>query len=198
MDCAGDFAACGRRVTLPAAAKSPKRRRGRLRMDTPCPYSPYPGPQMRGLPLEVGRTFPARKTRSAWVRLNPGPLGPWVYKVRFYCGFQTAPGFPSQRSRPVFRRRGAQCAPASLPPPRGKVPSGCEADEGGLWNHRGPCDEPEDSAQPVGAAHRAARSLINSRRAPGLWPRGSFCLCFRAGPPDGRGPVPYRRPNGDG
>ena len=27
----GDFAACGRRVTLPTAAKSPKRRRGRLR-----------------------------------------------------------------------------------------------------------------------------------------------------------------------
>ena len=118
----GDFAACGRRVTLPAAAKSPKRRRGRLRMDTPCPYSPYPGPQMRGLPLEVGRTFPARKTRSAWVRLNPGPLGPWVYKVRFYCGFQTAPGFPSQRSRSVFRRRGGYQPPASLPLGEGRFP----------------------------------------------------------------------------
>ena len=33
------------------------------------------------LPLEVGKIFPARKIRSAWVRLNPGPLGPWVYKI---------------------------------------------------------------------------------------------------------------------
>ena len=178
MDCAGDFAACGRRVTLPAAAKSPKRRRGRLRMDTPCPYSPYPGPQMRGLPLEVGRTFPARKTRSAWVRLNPGPLGPWVYKVRFYCGFQTAPGFPSQRSRSVFRRRGAQCAPASLPPPRGKVPSGCEADEGGLRNHRGLCDEP---AQPVGAAHWAARRHARAGLGPAPTQRQTRLRILRRG-----------------
>ena len=33
------------------------------------------------VPLEVGKIFPARKIRSAWVRLNPGPLGPWVYKI---------------------------------------------------------------------------------------------------------------------
>ena len=32
----GDFAACGRRVPLPMAAKEPKRHRGRLRMSTSC------------------------------------------------------------------------------------------------------------------------------------------------------------------
>ena len=34
---AGDFTACGRRVTLPSAAKSPKRRWGRLRWALACP-----------------------------------------------------------------------------------------------------------------------------------------------------------------
>ena len=38
-------------------------------------------PPLRGSPLEAGKSLPARKTRSAWVRLNPGPLGPWVYKI---------------------------------------------------------------------------------------------------------------------
>ena len=33
---AGDFAACGRRVPLPMAAKEPKRPRGRLQMSTSC------------------------------------------------------------------------------------------------------------------------------------------------------------------
>ena len=70
---------------------------------------------------------------------------------------------PNQRSRSVFRRRGGYQPPASLPPLRGKVPSGCEADEGGLRNHRGPCDEP---AHPVGAAHWAAR-----RHAGPVWDR---------------------------
>ena len=49
-------------------------------MDTACPYSPFPGPPLRGLPLEVGRKFPARKIKSAWVRSRPAPLGACVLR----------------------------------------------------------------------------------------------------------------------
>ena len=62
---------------------------------------------------------------------------------------------------PVFRR-GDLWLPASLPPARGKVPSACEADEGGLRNGRtlstgwpvsGPYEkEGPASKSPVGAA----------------------------------------------
>ena len=98
--------------------------------------------------------------------------------VRFYS---CACRFLNQRSRPVFRRRGAQCAPASLPPPRGKVPSGCEADEGGLRNHRGLCDEP---AQPVGAAHWAARRHARAGLGPApTKEQKSFRILGRGGCP---------------
>ena len=58
----GDCPAGGRRVPLPAAAKEPKRRRGRLRMSAPRSYSPFPGPHLRGLPLEPGKNF--RRAKS--------------------------------------------------------------------------------------------------------------------------------------
>ena len=67
----GDFAACGRRVTLPAAAKSPKRRRGRLRMDTLCPYSPFPGPHYESYPLDECNPSGAQNL-SGWSEFPPG------------------------------------------------------------------------------------------------------------------------------
>ena len=45
--------------------------------------------------------------------------------------------------------------PASLPPIRGKVPSACEADKGGLWNRRGPL-----------AGRRGRRPLRQNRKIP--------------------------------
>ena len=46
----GDFAACGRRVTLPAAAKSPKRRRGGLPCGLRAHFLLFPGPPFGGYP----------------------------------------------------------------------------------------------------------------------------------------------------
>ena len=45
--------------------------------------------------------------------------------------------------------------PESLPPRWGKVPSACEADEGGLWNRRGPL-----------AGRRGRRPLRQNRKIP--------------------------------
>ena len=48
----GEFRPAGR-VTFSTMRKSPKNRRGTLRMDTPCPYSPYPrAPITGGHPLD--------------------------------------------------------------------------------------------------------------------------------------------------
>ena len=38
-------------------------------------WNRYPDPKCRELPLKVGTTLPARKTRSAWVPFRPAPLG---------------------------------------------------------------------------------------------------------------------------
>ena len=88
----GDFAACGRRVPLPTAAKEPKRRRGRLRMSAPRSYSPFPGPHLRGLPLEPGQNFPARGNLSECLNFSRA-TGPWGCKNCRWCGSVSAPEF---------------------------------------------------------------------------------------------------------
>ena len=88
----GDFAACGRRVPLPAAAKEPKRRRGRLRMSAPRSYSPFPGPHLRGFPLEPGQNFPARGNLSECLNFSRA-TGPWGCKNCRWCGSVSAPEF---------------------------------------------------------------------------------------------------------
>ena len=52
-----------------------------------------PGPRIRGLSSMSDAKFPARKIRSAWVRFLPGPQGPWVRKICFWCGPAFAPEF---------------------------------------------------------------------------------------------------------
>ena len=71
-----------------------------------------PGPPLRGLPLAVGRTFPARKIRSAWVRFLPGHWALGLWKIGVGAVPLLRLPFPNQRPEAVFRRRGAQCAPA--------------------------------------------------------------------------------------
>ena len=79
-------------------------------------------------------------------------------------------------SRLPVRRRGGYQPPASLPPLRGKVPSTCEADEGGLRYGRDP-----SAGRPVSGpyAKNAPASLFAVGAAPcgrpnlirhGLWP----------------------------
>ena len=53
-----------------------------------------PGPPLRGLPLAVGRTFPARKTRSAWSKFPPPHWGLSLLNLE---------GFAVQDPRLVFR-----------------------------------------------------------------------------------------------
>ena len=75
-------------------------------------YSPPLDPILRRLPLEVGRTFPARKIRSAWVRFLPGHWALGLWKIGVGAVPLLRLPFPNQRPEAVFRRRGAQCAPA--------------------------------------------------------------------------------------
>ena len=110
----GDFAACGRRPSFSMAKKKAKRHRGRGRWTTAPPRSigPLsPEPILRELPLEAGRTVPARKIRSAWMRFLSGHWALSLQKLpllRFHsCAWVVR-----------FRCRGAQCAPAGRPPAR--------------------------------------------------------------------------------
>ena len=75
-------------------------------------YSPPLDPILRRLPLEVGRTFPARKIRSAWVRFLPGHWALGLWKIGVGAVPLLRLPFPNQRPEAVFRRRGAHCAPA--------------------------------------------------------------------------------------
>ena len=131
----GDFAACGRRVTLPTAAKSPKRRRGllrgapfrcsksptlpplALRAISPCPGESAPDPITGGCP-------PGRLCIISGAQNLSGPLnsrratGPWVCKNCRRCGSTPAPGFPSQRHRSKSWRAGLGPAPTKTTRPR--------------------------------------------------------------------------------
>ena len=91
------------------------------------------------------------------------------------AGLGPAPTIKMQPPPPV-RRRGGYQPPASLPPLRGKVPSTCEADDGGLRYGRDPT-----AGRPVSGpyAKNAPASLFAVGAAPcgrphlirhGLWP----------------------------
>ena len=86
----------------------------RLRFAPPRSIGPLsPDPILRGLPLEAGRTVPARKIRSACVRSRPAPTGGLSGKKIGVSAvmFLRLP-LPNQRPGAGFHRRGAQCAPA--------------------------------------------------------------------------------------
>ena len=85
----GDFAACGRRVTLPAAAKSPKRRRGTAQdghfvsiFAHPTPSDPSghlpltggvgPGPHYGGRVPESQQKISGAQNLSGWSKFLPG------------------------------------------------------------------------------------------------------------------------------
>ena len=79
--------------------------------------------------------------------------GPGFWENGSWGGPAPAPGFPNQRARSVFRRRGAQCAPAGR-------------------SGTGPYERPESSPSFVGAAHRAALCRIRQNAlGPGRKPR---------------------------
>ena len=116
----GGFAACGRQGSSALRGgflsgrpeRNQRGARARLRMSAPRSYSPPLDPILRRLPLEVGRTFPARKIRSAWVRFLPGHWALGLWKIGVGAVPLLRLPFPNQRPEAVFRRRGAQCAPA--------------------------------------------------------------------------------------
>ena len=112
-------------------------------------YSPPLDPILRRLPLEVGRTFPARKIRSAWVRFLPGHWALGLWKIGVGAVPLLRLPFPNQRPEAVFRRRGAQCAPAGW---SGTGPY-AETDAFPILR-RGGCPHPPaaGSDPPVGAA----------------------------------------------
>ena len=73
---------------MPAAAKSPKRRRGRLKMSTSCSYSPFPGPRYGGRPPEMYPKISGAQNLSGVPVFNPGhwALGEQKFQsVRFHC-----------------------------------------------------------------------------------------------------------------
>ena len=97
---------------------------GRLRMDTSCPYSPYPRSPITGV-IPWSRQNPSG-AQNLSDTLNPrraaGPLGPGFAKFDFGAVPLLRLPLLSQRPRSVFRRRGGPMwPPASLPPCRGKV-----------------------------------------------------------------------------
>ena len=70
-----------------------KRRRGRLKMGTPCPYSPFPGPRLRGRSPDRCCNISGAQNLSDSPQFNPGPLGPCVCKNFRFCHSTTAPEF---------------------------------------------------------------------------------------------------------
>ena len=103
----GGFAACGRRVTLPTAAKSPKRRRGTRPMDygsasaLPRSIGPLtPGPHYGGYPLGQAENF--RRAKSGV--LERGPVrphwGPERAEILDWCSSDSAPAV-SEPTLPV-------------------------------------------------------------------------------------------------
>ena len=89
------------RVTFWTARKSPKSRQGGAPDGRSASIFAHPlDPHLRESPLEVGKTLPARKIRSAWVRFFLGPQGPWGIKNFNCCGSTTAPEF-AEPTRPV-------------------------------------------------------------------------------------------------
>ena len=151
----GSFAACGRRVSFPAMGKKPKDRRGTAQDGHCVSIFAYPTPSVAsrhlpltggvgprtpvtGLPLEVGRTFPARKT---------GVLG---------CGFVRATGPWAGGKLGLMRFRFcAWVCRTNAPRPLSAVGAAFGRPRAGLGP--APTERTERSPPFVGAAHWAAR-----------------------------------------
>ena len=106
-------AACGRRVTLPTAAKSPKRRRGLLRgAPFRCSKSLHPGPHYGGRPPEKLCFISGAQNLTGGSKFPPGHWalgvqnlellqfhnGAWVFSAN-------APGAFSPQGRPHVAAR---------------------------------------------------------------------------------------------
>ena len=107
---------------------------GRLRMDTLCPYSPYPGPPLRGTrTCWILQHF--RRAKSEWlVSIPAGSLGPGWMENCVGCNSTAAPSLTEQvvagpssagrsgtgpyerRDSFCIRRRGG-CPHPPVPPP---------------------------------------------------------------------------------
>ena len=84
-----------------------KRHRGRLRMSASRSYSPLPGPHYRGDAYLLGCVkFPARGNLSGWSKFPPAHWGLTLWKIAPGAAPQPRLALMSQRTRPVFRRRG--------------------------------------------------------------------------------------------
>ena len=92
------------RVTFPAMGKSPKDRRGRLRMSASRSYSPYPRTPLRGTRTCEGvQNF--RRAKSEWlIQIPAGPLGPGFPKIAIDAVHVLRLALPSQRFRCVSWR----------------------------------------------------------------------------------------------
>ena len=169
-------------------------------------YSPPLDPILRRLPLEVGRTFPARKIRSAWVRFLPGHWALGLWKIGVGAVPLLRLPFPNQRPEAVFRRRSAQCAPA------GRSGTGPRRMGPALYPRRGGCPHPPavGTPPPVGAAISRPQSfpLGGGRTIPpirgkcpegtkgGGGPKGRMRVSFGTRPRRRQGVCPSRPASG--
>ena len=122
----GRLFACGEFRRLRAASdfapggKVPKRRRGRLQRGTvPVLLVALPRTPIRGYPLKQAENF--RRAKSEWVSKSiPAHWGPGFVKIKAGAVPPPRLGFPNQRYRAAFRRRGgpltkgAQCPAGRL------------------------------------------------------------------------------------
>ena len=147
---------------MPAAAKSPKRRRGRLKMSTSCSYSPFPGPRYGGRPPEMYPKISGAQNLSGVPVFNPGhwALGEQKFQsVRFHCrAWLCRTNAPS----PFSAVGAAPCGRPSLAFPL----------QGGRWLAEGQTDEggPETAENPQQAA-----------KVPGLCGKAGVFPVFRRG-----------------
>ena len=95
---------------------------GRLRMDTPCPYSPYPRtPITRVIPW--GWQNPSGAQNLSGCLTSRRATGPWVCKICSWRGSRSAPEFAEPTLLVRFRRRGDPCGrPKAFPLQGGRCP----------------------------------------------------------------------------
>src|SRR5699024_5808334 len=88
---------------------------GRLRMDTACPYSPFPRTPVTGVTPCSGQNISGAQNQECLGAGPSGPLGPGFTKIRTSAVPHLRLSLPSQRSQPDSRRRGGLWPPESLP-----------------------------------------------------------------------------------
>ena len=116
-----------------------KRRRGRLRMDTSCPYSPFPGPLFTGKLSFAWALMAGAQKWSAWVRFHPGHRALGLQKLgvmRFHSRAWLCRTNASDAD--LFLDVGAALAAARKPSPLGEGAERSEADEGCSGGYTGP------------------------------------------------------------